>query len=133
MATRDSRSESALYLTAAELMSSPAVATPATASVRAAAQVMLDRGVGALPVLDEAGFPVGMVSDGDLLRRSGGARRDWWLEMAASGTPPFLSQADLERPVGDVMSAPLISVPTRAKVQEIAEAKIGRASCRERV
>jgi len=122
MATRDSRSESALYLTAGELMSSPAVATPATASVRAAARVMLDRGVGALPVLDEAGFPVGMVSDGDLLRRSGGARRDWWLEMAASGAPPIMSQADLERPVGDVMSAPLISVPPRAKVQEIAEA-----------
>ena len=124
MSPRDQRSESALYLTAVELMNAPAVATSAAASVRSAARLMLDRGVGALPALDEAGRPIGMVSDGDLLRRGdddGG--RDWWLEMLAGGAlRKNVSPSDLERPVREVMSAPLISVSPKARVQEIAEA-----------
>jgi CBS domain-containing protein len=123
MSPRDQRSESALYLVADELMSSPAIATSATASVRDAARLMRDRGVGALPVLDDASRPIGMVSDGDLLRHlSEGGRRDWWLDMLASGAPPQVSATDLDKPVREVMSTPLISVSPRASVQEIAEA-----------
>jgi len=123
MSPRDQRSESALYLVAGELMSSPAIVTSATASVRDAARLMFDRGVGALPVLDGAGRPIGMVSDGDLLRhRADGGRRHWWLEMLASGAAPQASAIDLDKPVREVMSAPLISVSPRASVQEIAEA-----------
>jgi len=123
MSPRDQRSESALYLVAGELMSSPAISTSATASVRGAARLMLDHGVGALPALDEAGRPIGMVSDGDLLRRRpDGGRRDWWLEMLASGASSQASAIDLDRPVREVMSAPLITVSPRARVQEIAEA-----------
>ena len=104
-------------------MSSPAIATSATASVRDAARLMRDRGVGALPVLDDASRPIGMVSDGDLLRhRSEGGCRDWWLDMLASGAPPQVSATDLDKPVREVMSTPLISVSPRASVQEIAEA-----------
>ena len=65
------RSESALYLLAGALMSSPAIAVRATEPVSSVARIMLELGVGGVPVLDAGGRPVGMVSDGDLLGRRG--------------------------------------------------------------
>lgn len=51
-----------------ELMSSPALTvTPAT-SVKTAARLLRDRAVSAVPVVDEAGALVGVVSEIDLLR-----------------------------------------------------------------
>ena len=53
--------------TAAELMSSPAVTIDAETPVAQAARLMRRRGVKRLPVVDEAGRAVGIVSRGDLL------------------------------------------------------------------
>ena len=75
-------SESALYLLAGDLMTSPAVVAADSSSVREVARLMMDQGVGAVPVLDAAGTAIGMASDGDLLgRRPDDGRRDWWLGM----------------------------------------------------
>ena len=60
-----------------------------------------------------------MVSDGDLLGRRGEGRRSPWLEMLAKQSPPLKNA--LERPVGEVMSAPLITVSPKASVRDIAE------------
>ena len=60
-----------------------------------------------------------MVSDGDLLGRRGEGRRSPWLEMLAKRSPP--PENALERPVGEVMSAPLITISLKASVREIAE------------
>ncbi len=77
---RARRSESALRSLAGDLMSSPAVAAASAAPVREVARLMLDRGVGAVPVLDGSGAAIGMASDGDLLRgRLDDGRRDWCL------------------------------------------------------
>ncbi|HMD49780.1 MAG TPA: CBS domain-containing protein [Bryobacteraceae bacterium] len=117
------RSESALYLLAGDLMSSPAIAAQAKASVSSVARLMLESGVGGIPVVDAAGSAVGMVSDGDLMGRRSDAHRQWWLEMLARGAPPDgFPQAQLERPVGEVMSSPLITISAKAPVQDIAEA-----------
>ncbi|MDA0220752.1 MAG: CBS domain-containing protein [Proteobacteria bacterium] len=56
--------------------------------VREIARILLERGVSAAPVVDEAGCPVGMVSEGDMIGREDdtGARwRDWWLALVAEG------------------------------------------------
>jgi len=120
---RAGRSESAVYLLAGDLMSSPAIAVRTTEPVSSVARLMLESGVGGVPVLDAGGRPVGMVSDGDLLGRRGEGSREWWLEMLAKQSPPtgFFNNA-LERPVGEVMSAPLTTISMRATVHEIAEA-----------
>ena len=117
------RSESALYLLAGALMSSPAIAVRATEPVSSVARLMLESGINGVPVLDAAGRPVGMVSDGDLLGHRGEARRASWLEMLATQSPhaPFPKNA-LERPVSEVMSSPLITVSPKASVRDIAEA-----------
>jgi CBS domain-containing protein len=110
-------------LIASDLMTKTVITASADASVQAVARLLLDNGVGAVPVLDAAGAPIGMVSDGDLLgRRPEDYRREWWLEMlvdaAESRRPP--SAPDTSRPVREVMSAPLISVEPDTPAPEIA-------------
>jgi CBS domain-containing protein len=115
--------ESVLYLVAGDLMSSPAIAVGAAEPVSSVARLMLESNVNGVPVLDAGGRPVGMASDGDLLGHRGEGRRASWLEMLATQSPSagFPKNA-LERPVSEVMSAPLITVSPKASVREIAEA-----------
>ena len=63
---------------------SPAIAAAAAAPVREVARLMLDQGVGAVPVLDALGAAIGMASDDNVLRGRGvDDRRDWCLKMLA--------------------------------------------------
>ena len=68
--------------------------TPTVVSVgpdtptREIAKLLRDHGISAVPVVDPAGTPIGMVSEGDLIGRDEAdrqARRDWWLAMLAEG------------------------------------------------
>jgi CBS domain-containing protein len=68
---------------AADVMSRNVVAIGRNATVRHAIRLMLDNHVSGLPVVDAAGKAVGMLTEGDLLRRSEIAteKRHWhWLE-----------------------------------------------------
>lgn len=103
-------------------MTTRVITTSAEASVQAVAQLLLENGVGAVPVLDAARIPIGMVSDGDLLgRRPEDYRRDWWLEMLAdAAVSRGVSNSGYVRPVRDVMSAPLIAIDPDTPAAEIA-------------
>ena len=80
-----------------------------------------------MPVVDEKGAPVGMVSEGDLIRPDRAARearRQSWLEMLAEGEPiaPELlawlqSQNHSARAI---MSSPVITVSEDTELGEIA-------------
>ena len=119
-APRSHRSSPAPFARLAEeLMSSPAIATRTTEPVFSVARLMLESGISGVPVLDPGGRSVGMVSDGDLLGRRGEGRRSPWLEMLAKQSPP--PRSALERPVGEVMTAPLITVSRKASVRDMAE------------
>jgi len=102
-----------------EFMSSPAITTQTTEPVFSVARLMLESGIRGVPVLDPGGRPVGMVSDGDLLGRRGEGRPSPWLEMLAKQSQP--PREALERPVGEVMSAPLITISRKTSVREMAE------------
>jgi len=91
--------------------------------VRAAARIMAEGGVSALPVVDDGQRVLGIVSEGDLLRRSElrtTKRRSWWLEF-------FTSQETLAHAytkshslkVRDVMATPVISVAEQTPLAEI--------------
>lgn len=123
MIPRQQRPESALFMRAGDLMSSPAIAASAVDPVSSVARLMIESGVGGVPVLDGAGLPVGMVSDGDLMGRRPDDRRDWWLEMLAKAAllREAFPQPNLDRPVSEVMSSPLITISTSTQVQDIAE------------
>ncbi len=67
---------------ARDVMVSPVITVNSTASVKEVAQRLLDHHISALPVVDDAGKLVGLVSESDLMRRAdlGTERhRAWWL------------------------------------------------------
>lgn len=74
-------------MNASDVMVRAVVTARPDATVRDAAQVMLDHGVSGLPVLDETGSLVGIISEGDLIRRAEiGTQgyRSWWMELLSS-------------------------------------------------
>jgi CBS domain-containing protein len=92
------------------------------------AQLLLDKGISAVPVVDHDGAPIGMVSEGDLVGRGETdreARRDWWLAMLAEGealSPEFLGQLRTKaRRARDVMAKPVVTVEEQTPVSEIAQ------------
>ena len=117
------QSDSSLHKLAAELMSAPAVVAEETATIREVAELMLTKNVGAAPIVSASGQAIGIVSDGDLLFRvRDDGRHAWWLSMLVEGAgadEAFAAHRD--RPVREVMSAPLISIGPRATAPEIAE------------
>ena len=78
-----------------------AVVHPDT-SLLTAVKMMAQRHVSGLPVVDAEGVPVGMLTEGDLLRWHGefSERQQWWLDHLADGhdlAPSFLKVLKAER------------------------------------
>jgi CBS domain-containing protein len=94
------------------------------ADIRAAARIMADSGVSALPVVDDRQSLLGIVSEGDLVRRAElrtARRRSWWLELLSA--PETLAEEYIKAhapKVRDVMSAPVVSVSEETRLAEIA-------------
>lgn len=112
---------------AREIMSANVVSVRPDTPTREIARVLLDNRISAVPVVDDSGAPLGMVSEGDLVDRGEldrEAGRDWWLAMLAEGesrSQDFLSSLHAPKwTAGDVMSAPLVTVDEDVKIREIA-------------
>jgi CBS domain-containing protein len=95
------------------------------ATVREAAKLMLERRISALPVVDGKDRVVGIVSEGDFVRRTElgtGAARSWWLRLMA--LPAEDAAADYLKThgvtVGDVMARPVVSVRRATPLREVA-------------
>ena len=92
----------------ADIMTKPVITVTPQTRVAEAARLMLQHRISGLPVLDDAGRVVGIVTEGDLLRRSelGTERqRARWVEMLIG--PGRLAQQYVDahaRLVGEVMS-----------------------------
>jgi len=69
---------------ACNVMTSPAITIAPDATVADAARTMAEKGVSGLPVVDATGRLVGIVTEGDLLRRKelgSETRRTWWARL----------------------------------------------------
>ena len=110
---------------ASDVMSRDVVSIGQSASVSEAIRLMLDRQISGLPVLDEGGKVVGILTEGDLLRRSetGTERhRPRWLEILMG--PGRIADEYVRthgRRVGEVMTRELISVAEDTALDEIVE------------
>jgi CBS domain-containing protein len=110
---------------ASDVMSRDVVSIGQSASVSEAIRLMLDRQISGLPVLDEAGKVVGILTEGDLLRRSetGTERhRPRWLEILMG--PGRIAGEYVRthgRRVGEVMTRALIGVAEDTPLDEIVE------------
>jgi CBS domain-containing protein len=112
---------------ARDIMTSEVVSVRPDVPIRQIARLLRDKGISAVPVVDDGGAPVGMVSEGDLVGRdeqAREARRDWWLTLLAEGTdlsPDFLAslRKDGTR-AREVMSAPVVTVAENADLRDVA-------------
>ena len=93
-------------------------------SVVEVAQLLLDRRISGVPVVDGGGRVIGVVSEGDLMRRpeSGTvARRAWWLSLVASNDElarDYVKTHGMK--ASDVMSHPAITVEASAELAAVA-------------
>ena len=91
------------------------------------AKLLLENHISAVPVVDAGGAPLGIVSEGDLLRRDDegrAARRAWWLEMLAEGealNKEYLAQLRTrDQTARDIMSSPVVTVTEATDLAELA-------------
>ena len=109
---------------AADIMTTGVVTAKPKMTVQEAAKLMLDQGVSALPVVDENESLIGIISEGDLVRRTetGTEEKDsWWLSLFTS--TQTLQERFLKshgQQVGDVMTREPITVALDAPVADIA-------------
>lgn len=114
-------------LTAADVMTSSLATVHADTNLQTAARMMLEFQVSGLPVVDDAGKVVGVISEADLIRTDDVAdkRHDWWLHVLADGyqlAPEYLMAIDeVQRPVSSVMHHEVISVALTTPVREVTQ------------
>lgn len=110
---------------AQDIMTSRVYTVGPDATVQEVAKLLLERRISGVPVVDDAGRMVGIVSEGDLLRRHDigtETRHSWWLKF-------FADTADLSREytkthgrlARDVMTKNVITVSEDTAVSEVAE------------
>ena len=71
-----------------DVMSTKVVSVGPETPARKVAETLLKHGISAVPVLDDHGALIGIISEGDLMPRDEAervARRDWWLQMLSQG------------------------------------------------
>jgi len=109
---------------AADIMTTKVVTVAADATAQEAAAQMLRHRVSALPVVDQSGKLIGIVSEGDLMRRGelGTEReRSWWLELLTSNRTLATDYAKAHgRKVSEVMSRKLIAANPDTPINDIA-------------
>ena len=110
---------------AKDVMTAPAITVGPDTSVEEVARVLLDKRVSAVPVVEAAGALVGIVSEGDLMRRAESGtegRRSWWLSLVGQ-EPDARARAYVKthgRHAKDIMSPRVAMVTTATPLQDIA-------------
>ncbi len=111
-------------MNAADVMVSNVISVRADTTVEKIADTLLTNRISAVPVVDEHGGLVGIVSEGDLIHRveAGTERhRSWWLEMLTG--KEVLAREFVKshaRKAADVMSHPAIAVRPDTSLSDIA-------------
>ncbi|WP_031337798.1 CBS domain-containing protein [Rhodopseudomonas sp. B29] len=113
---------------AKDVMTTRIVTVQPEMPVRAVAETLLKHGISAVPVVDEAGAPLGIISEGDLMPRNEAARearRDWWLQILSQGTevhPDYLAFLKSDhRSARQIMVSPVITVAEETDLPEVAD------------
>lgn len=109
---------------AKDIMTVGPVSVAPETTVSEIAQLLLDRRISGVPVVDADNRVLGVVSEGDLMRRPeirGPRRRSWWLAMFGDDPADAEFVKTRGRFAHEVMSAPAVTVDEEASVAEIAE------------
>ncbi len=110
---------------ACDIMTKEVVTVGPEASVRDIARLLLDYGIGAVPVVGENGRVLGMVGESDLMRRpemGTAPPQSWWLRLLAGNealAKEYVHQHGLK--AEDVMSRFIYQTGPEAEVDEIVD------------
>ena len=111
---------------AKDIMTSPVVTVSPDTTVSEIAALLLDKCISAVPVVDGTNAVIGIVSEGDLMRRpesdTGTRKRSWWLEVWR-GAPELAQEYNKShgQRASDVMTKNVVSVGEDMAVAEIAQ------------
>ena len=110
---------------AADVMTRHVISIAPDAPIEDAVKLMLDRGISGVFVVDASGHLAGVVTEGDLLRRTElgtGRQRSWWLKLLVS---PGKQAEDFTRShgrkVADVMTPQVVSVGIDTELADVVE------------
>jgi CBS domain-containing protein len=110
---------------ARDLMSTNLVVVPPETPVAAVAELLAARGISAVPVVDAEGRPLGIVTEGDLIRRLADeppGPLTWFLNLFRESKPLVERYAKAHGATArDVMSSELVSVDEDALAERIAQ------------
>jgi CBS domain-containing protein len=109
---------------ARDVMVSPVITVKSSSGVKEVARMLLERRISAVPVVDDQGKLVGIVSEGDLMHRAEAAterRHSWWLEGLTSDEALAGEYIKARaRKVTDVMTRHVITASPDTPLHEIA-------------
>jgi CBS domain-containing protein len=109
---------------ARDVMVSPVITVKPSSSVKEVATTLLERRISAVPVVDDQGKLVGIISEGDLMHRSEAGterQRSWWL-LGWTGDETLAAEyvKAHARKVADVMTRNVITATPKTPLHEIA-------------
>ena len=109
---------------ARDVMVSPVITVSPHASVKEVAKTFLERHISAVPVVDEKGKLVGIISEGDLLHRTEAGterQRPWWLR-AFIGPDTLAAEYTKAhaRHVADAMTREVVTASPETPLHEVA-------------
>src|SRR4029453_446454 len=109
---------------AADVMVSAVISVRPTARVEEVAGLLLANRISAVPVIDEQGELLGIVSEGDLMRRSEAGtdrRRSWWLEYLTGKQVLAAEYVRSHSPkISDVMTRSVITATPETPLADVA-------------
>jgi CBS-domain-containing membrane protein len=115
-----------MIMQARDIMTTNVVTAALRTGVDEIARLLLEKKISAVPIVDEGGAVLGIVSEGDLMRHHGletERHQPWWLNLVASRRE---SAAEFVKSHGthaeDVMTRDVVTVGEETSVGEIAEA-----------
>lgn len=109
---------------AKHVMASPVKTGKADMTVREVAKLLSESRISALPIVNDAGKLIGLISEGDLIRRAEigtQKQRSWWLSLFTSNVQLAEDYARAHAlKVKDLMTHDIISVDPETSLSEIA-------------
>ena len=109
---------------ARDVMVSPVITVKPDFSVKDVAKTLLEKRISAVPVVDNGGKVVGMVSEGDLMHRSEAGterQRSWWLRLMSGDDSLAADYIKAHgRKVADIMSHKVITATPDTPLADIA-------------
>jgi CBS domain-containing protein len=108
-----------IQMQAQDVMTTDVITVDPEADVATVAKLLLDHRISAAPVVARDGKVLGVVSEGDLMRRAGSNRgQSWWLSLMADRTAEFIHIHGTR--ARDIMTPDVVYIAEEATLDEAA-------------